>query len=433
MKYIFAPLLIIGFLFVSYPTAVHFAHALTVEELQAEIEKKRIEKEKIDAENKRLEAQIQQVNNQAKSLQNEVKTLDTTGKKLQNDLKITETNISKTELTIQKVGIDIKTSEEIISQNKDAIAETIRTIAQADDLSTVEIFLKNKKLSDAWTILDTLRQFQTSVRQKTDDLVRTKEKLEAQKRDTEEKKQELVGLKVDLADRKVVVEQNKQTKATLLTQTQSKESEYKKLLAENIERGKKFEQELFNYEAQLKIAIDRSKLPTERSGVISWPLDSITITQRFGRTVDAKRLYVSGTHNGVDFRASVGTPVKSILSGVVQATGNTDDQKGCFSYGRWVLIKHPNGLTSLYSHLSASRVSTGQTVETGQVIGLSGGQPGSNGSGYSTGPHLHLGLFATEGVVVQKYGSSRFCQQVSIPIASTEAYLDPLAYLPPLN
>ncbi len=407
--------------------------AMSVEELQREIELKRIEKEKIDAENRKLEAQIQQVNTQAKSLQNEVKTLDTTQKKLQNDLRITETNISRTELSIEKAGMEILTSEQIIEQNKKALAESIRTIAQADSMSAIELFLKNKSLSATWDELDSLEQFQVSIRAKTEELVRVKEKLVVQKKDSEEKKNELLGLKVDLADRKTVVEQNKQTKATLLTQTQNKESEYKKLLAENIERGKKFEQELFNYEAQLKIAIDRSKLPSERSGVLQWPLDNVTITQRFGRTVDSRRLYTSGTHNGVDFRASVGTQVKTILSGVVQATGNTDDQKGCFSYGRWILIKHPNGLTSLYAHLSSSRVKAGDTVETGQVIGLSGGQPGSPGAGYSTGPHLHLGVFASEGVVVQKYGSSRFCQQVSIPIASTDAYLDPLAYLPPIN
>lgn len=429
------PFFVISFLIFSvYITEIPIvAQALTVQELQKEIEKKRLEKLRIEEENKKLEAQIQETNKQARSLQTEVKTLDTTQKKLQNDLKVTESNIGSTELTIEKVGVEILTSEQKIDQNKLALAESLRNIARADDQNSIEIFLKHKNLSVAWNAIDTIRQFQISVRDKTSSLLKLKDELEDKKEENVSKKSELEGLKGELANRKVVVEQNKKAKASLLTQTQSKESEYKKLLAENIERGRKFEQELFNFEAQLKIEIDRSKLPTERSGIVQWPLENITITQRFGKTIDAKRLYVSGTHNGVDFRASTGSTVKSILAGVVQATGNTDDQKGCFSYGRWVLIKHPNGLTSLYSHLSASRVSAGQAIETGQVIGLSGGQPGTDGAGYSTGPHLHLGVFASEGVVVQKYASSNFCQQVSIPIASTDAYLDPLAYLPPLN
>lgn len=166
--------------------------------------------------------------------------------------------------------------------------------------------------------------------------------------------------------------------------------------------------------------------------MLSWPLDKIFITQRFGRTAGAARLYASGSHNGVDFRAPQGTRVLTMLGGVVEGTGNTDEQRGCYSYGRWILIKHGNGLTSIYSHLSATIVTPGQTVQTGQVIGYSGGTPGLYGSGYSTGPHLHIGLFASQGVSVRQFTQSKGCKQVMVPIADIKAYLDPLAYLPSL-
>ncbi len=409
------------------------AQSLSVPELQKEIEKKRIEKERLEAENRKLEAQIQETGKQAQTLQTAVKTLDTTQKKLQNDLKVTETKIGGTELTIKKLGIEIIDKEQHISINKEAIAETLRNLQDADNRSTIETFLQYDNINELWNNIETLRRFQSSIQQSTRQLKSLREELSHKKEETEEKKVELVEFKEDLSDQKVVVEQNKQAKSTLLVQTKNKEEEYKKLLAKNIELGKKFEQELFLYEAQLQIAIDKSKLPTERAGVLRWPLDNVTITQRFGSTVDSKRLYVSGTHNGIDFRASMGTPVKSVLSGVVKGIGNTNAQAGCYSYGRWVLIKHPNGLSSLYAHLSVSKVSPGQSVASGEVIGLSGGQPGTSGAGYSTGPHLHLGLYASEGVSVGKYAQSKFCKQVSIPLAGPSAYLDPLAYLPPVN
>lgn len=410
-----------------------FAQALSVSELQQEIEKKRLEKERLEAENRKLEAQIQETGKQAQTLQTAVKTLDTTQKKLQNDLKVTETKIGSTELSIKKLGLEISDKEKRIATNKEAMAETIRNLQSASDKSFIESLLEYENINDLWDNIETLKKFQSSVQQSIRDLRNLKEELSEKKSQNEEKKVELVVFKEDLSDQKVVVEQNKKAKSTLLVQTKNKEEEYKKLLAKNIELGKKFEQELFLYEAQLQIAIDKSKLPTEKLGVLRWPLDTVSITQRFGSTVDSKRLYVSGTHNGVDFRATMGTPVKSVLSGVVQGAGNTDAQAGCYSYGRWVLIKHPNGLSSLYAHLSVSRVTVGQSVASGEVIGLSGGQPGTSGAGYSTGPHLHLGLYASEGVSVAKYTQSKFCKQVDIPIAGPSAYLDPLAYLPPIN
>jgi len=104
----------------------------------------------------------------------------------------------------------------------------------------------------------------------------------------------------------------------------------------------------------------------------------------------------------------------------------------CGSYGRWVLIKHNNGLTSVYAHLSASIVEVGQSLKTGDIIGYSGGTPGVNGSGYSTGPHLHLGLFASQGVEIRQFTTSKHCKHTFVPIADLRAYLDPLAYLPSL-
>lgn len=404
--------------------------ALTAAELQTQIDNKRKEKEKLDAENVKLQLQIQETGKQAQTLQNTVKVLDTTQKKLQNDIQVTQNKIAGTALTIDQLAIEIDKTVQKIGSDKSAIGEAFRNMAGVEDSTIIENVLQYKTLGEIWDSVETIQKFQQSLRTRVNDLSNLEKEYEKKKNDLEGKKTDLVNLKSELADRKTIVEQNKQTKTTLLVQTKSKEALYKELLAKNIELGKKFEAELFDYESQLKVVIDKSKLPTQRSGLLSWPLDIVKITQRFGATVDSKRLYVSGTHNGVDFGTPVGTAVKSVFDGVVEGTGNTDSQPGCYSYGRWVLIKHTNGVSSLYGHLSFSKVSAGQSVNAGDVIGYSGGQPGANGSGYSTGPHLHLSLFASQGVSIQQYTQSKFCKQVQIPIAGANAYLDPLAYLP---
>jgi murein DD-endopeptidase MepM/ murein hydrolase activator NlpD len=114
--------------------------------------------------------------------------------------------------------------------------------------------------------------------------------------------------------------------------------------------------------------------------------------------------------------------VKAVLDGVVEGIGNTDEQRGCYSYGKWVLIKHSNGLTSLYAHLDLIKAVPGSQVSEGEIIGYSGQ------TGYATGPHLHLTLLASQGVTIQQYSSSKNCKNTKIPIASPNAYLDPMQY-----
>ena len=99
-------------------------------------------------------------------------------------------------------------------------------------------------------------------------------------------------------------------------------------------------------------------------------MNDVFVTQQFGKTVDSVRLYASGSHDGVDFRAQTGTAIKSALDGTVIEVNHGAVQY-C-QYGKWVLVRHGNGLTTLYAHLSRIDVSKGDSVATGQVLGYSG-------------------------------------------------------------
>jgi len=86
-------------------------------------------------------------------------------------------------------------------------------------------------------------------------------------------------------------------------------------------------------------------------------------------------------HNGIDFSARGGLSVVAAASGKVLVSLSSGYNGG---YGRYVVIAHSNGTQTLYAHLSANFVSTGETVEQGQLIGNIGN------TGLSTGPHLHF-------------------------------------------
>jgi murein DD-endopeptidase MepM/ murein hydrolase activator NlpD len=287
----------------------------------------------------------------------------------------------------------------------------------------VQNILGEGKISDTWKYIDQIKDVQSMIAGKITELKNAKKDLEDKKKETEQARAELVSLKSRLADQKKIVEDTSRQKNALLKQTKNQESNYKKILAQKIALKDSFEKEVRDFESQLKFILDPSTLPS--GAVFNWPLDNIFITQLFGATVDAKRLYVSGSHNGVDFAASIGTPVKAMLSGTVVGTGDTDLTCPGASFGRWVLIKHNNGLSSLYAHFSLIKVSAGQSVSTGEIIGYSGN------TGYTTGPHLHVTVYAASAVQIQNR-PSKSCggRTYTMPIAAINAYLDPMLYLP---
>jgi murein DD-endopeptidase MepM/ murein hydrolase activator NlpD len=397
-------------------------NADSISEIKQNIESHTDKIKQLDEEIKTYEKQIETTSGEAQTLQNAVKVLDIGQKKIGTEIKKTETNIQKTNLTIEQLNNEIGDIEKKIASNITAIAKTLNNIHQKDEKSLIESFLDNKSLAEIFDEYELSVQFQQKVRDQSKELALYKDELSDKKTTKEGEKKTLVSLKTGLSDQNKILDNNKKEKTTLLTATKNKETEYKKILADRQAEKDRFEKELFQFESQLKLKIDPNSFPSAGKGIFAWPLDNVFITQYFGKTIDAKRLYVSGTHNGIDFRASRGTPVKAVLGGIVQGTGNTDEQKGCYSYGKWVLIKHPNGLSTLYGHFDLIKVSPGQTVQTNDIIGYSGQ------TGYATGPHLHLTVLASQGVEIQRYSSSKNCKNVTIPVADISAYLDPILY-----
>ncbi len=101
-----------------------------------------------------------------------------------------------------------------------------------------------------------------------------------------------------------------------------------------------------------------------------------SVSSRFGSRVDPFNGRMA-MHSGMDFKASRGTPVHAAGSGIVIKAG----RKG--GYGKIVEIKHSNGYTTRYAHLSRILVRLGQKVDMEHIIGKVGT------TGRSTGPHLH--------------------------------------------
>ena len=126
----------------------------------------------------------------------------------------------------------------------------------------------------------------------------------------------------------------------------------------------------------------------ETSGQWGWPTVSPYVLEspfgyRWGKL-----------HAGIDITAGFGSPIYAARSGTIEGTVTSCANVGSYGsrcgggYGNYVIINHGDGMQSIYGHMMSNIiVSTGQSVQRGQIIGYMGG------SGSSTGTHLHYGIY----------------------------------------
>ncbi|MBO0652684.1 peptidoglycan DD-metalloendopeptidase family protein [Streptomyces triculaminicus] len=130
----------------------------------------------------------------------------------------------------------------------------------------------------------------------------------------------------------------------------------------------------------------RKQAEASRKRADGWvaPVAGYQIGQPFGK---AGSMWAH-KHSGQDLVVGTGTSVMAVHGGTVVKAGPNGGGDGP-AYGNAIVIKHDDNTYSQYAHLSQVKVSVGQTVTTGQVIGLSGS------TGNSSGPHLHFEIRTT--------------------------------------
>jgi murein DD-endopeptidase MepM/ murein hydrolase activator NlpD len=419
------------------------AYADDAEELQAKIEAQQRKIAALELEIKEFESKLVEIGKSKTTLQNEVSRLDTSRKKINADITVTQDRITAANLQITQLSTAIGARESSIEIGRRGVSQSFRKLGKMDDLTLIEQYYSSHGLVGFWEDTDQLAKLQRTVSAEATRLALQKVVLAENRDEVAQKKAELSSLATQLTGQRVVLDQNRREQSALLAATKQSESAYQKILREKQEARLLFEQELNQYESALKYSLDTTSLPPAGSGVLQWPLDpsfmqrcegrkatfknSYCITQFFGHTAFARSgAYNGAGHNGVDFGSPDGTKVLAAATGFVEATGNTDAYRGCYSYGKWVLINHGNGLSTLYAHLSFVSVGQGDSVPVGSMIGYSGK------TGYATGPHLHFTVFASDGVKLVRLGdikSRTNCAQATVPVAPTSAYLDPMQYL----
>ena len=398
------------------------AEADEQEVLQSQIDQKTKELEEIQARKREVERALEATSGSKKKLSDELAKINGTINQLNLSIRENRTMIEKLNLEISSLGHDITSTEDSIRLKKATMGKLFAEIQQNDGQSLLSILLKSENLSDGLAAAQSIESVSVELRNNLLELNALKgtlsEQLEREKgkKETREIEQE------NLKNRQYIVEDEKKGKQTLLTETKNQEKSYQAQLTALEKLQAEVDAEIERIASELRKRIDNSLLPGR--GVLENPLPGAKLTQAYGFTAFAKRAYSSQRHNGIDFGAQVGTPIYAAEAGRVLAAIDQDGYCRKGAYGKYVLIKHGNGLTTLSAHMSRFSVSAGQTVRRGEIIGYVGS------TGYATGPHLHFTVFASNTIPPASSGfpegtqASRVCGPM--PVGGD---LDPRQYL----
>ena len=411
-------------------------YAAVPQQLQDEISKKASELQELNKQMQETQQALESTQQRGRTIEREIKTTEQSINQLNLGIKTNEIQLQKLNLEAEALEYEIVNTESTIELKRKAIGQLLREVQQKDNEPLLATLLKNGSLADGVMEIQGLMDLNSGLSVEITNLRQIKIFLDLKLSDVSENKQKTSWEKSSLANRKVVVEDQKTAQKRLLSQTASQAQTFQQQLAELEKKQEEISLEIEELEHRLQSQFDTGLLPLKRPGVFAYPVENVRFTQGYGPAGASTRRFYK-FHNGVDFGVPVGAPVFAATEGVVVAVDNND--KGAwknYQYGKYILIQHDNNLSTLYAHLSGQVVKVGDSVTRGQLIGHSGGARGTFGSGISTGPHLHFTAYycGSVGWLQNVPRDSQLCGFASIPPAVGRvpigAHIDPSGYLP---
>lgn len=371
--------------------------------------------DQLDAIKAKIKAYNQIINlkeRQGATLTDQIKSLEAQAAKLELEIELNKNKIDDLQGSITSLSSRIAEKESVINSQRQILSELIQMYYSDYSGSVTTLALSSDETTsylnqESWTA-----QMNDKISNLLDSVKTLRESLAGERGALEEKKKIADELHAQLTSRNDYLENTKDNKQYLLTKTQAEVTKYDNLVDDLRKQQEALESEIEDIEAG---KVDQLVgIPAFKKGLLAYPLKKFTISQGYGKTKFSKTAYKSGKHNGIDFAAPTGTPLYAAGDGKVIGVGNL----GKYAYGRWVAIDHGNGIVTLYGHMNSISVSKGKQVKQGDKIGSVGS------TGYSTGPHVHFTVYASESYEVISFTSAK---GIRGPVGAT---VNPSVYLP---
>ena len=204
-----------------------------------------------------------------------------------------------------------------------------------------------------------------------------REEIALQKAEIESIKANQETRKKTLTEMKSTLSAKQQAQSAVIAQLDSEAATVKKRIEEQKAEESRI-QNMINQAVSQQKTQTVSTVTSSGTGTMQWPCPSTRyVTSEFG----SRSRPVAGAstnHKGLDIGGGMGADIVAADSGMVLFSGNSS------SYGKYIVLSHGNGTTTLYAHCSQLLVSAGASVTKGQVIAKVGS------TGISSGPHLHF-------------------------------------------
>ena len=334
---------------------------------------------------------------QERTLQAEIRLLDSQLQSVQAQIDQETAKLVELGQEVDAAKAELAAKEAELAQHIADFGQRMRIMYKSGQVSGLELVFSAVNFTDLLNRAFFFNDIVREDRRQVTELQREREAIAAMKADLEAKQAQQVQVVQQIKDQKAQLQAMRDQRAAHEAQIAAIEAQFQQQLAE-------MEAQRAALQAQIASLI-RESFRARSSGKWKWPIDGV-ITQGFGCTDYPFEPYDPNCpskhfHSGIDIATDYGTPVHAADGGIVHNyTMGCGWGSGLCGYGRYVVIVHAGGFTSLYGHLSGWAVGDGVQVDKDTVIGYEGS------TGNSTGPHLHF----------------------EIDLAGTP--VDPLAYLP---
>ncbi len=392
-KLLVSTLLVLS-LAINTPTVFATSTTASVSELDSEINAKKNELNATNQRIKQLQGSVAEQQRTIKSLSDQMRVIDSRMELIQLQLKANQLDIEKTSKEIESTETQIKEKEEEMVKQKAVMDAVIRKLYMDRGVNLISIVVESQNFSQLVEKTEYLARIRTQLKEAIEKLKVLKVELEKQKNDLDEKMKGLEELKRDKQTEETGYENQKYAKAKLLEQTKGQEAAFKSTLGQAQAEENAITQEvirLVQEQARRKRAAGGVEARAGRGDVVntggfSYPLAGTNRVSITGGDYMDPAYGLGFPHTGVDLAAAQGTALYAAGAGVVVVAH--DSGNAGLSY---IAIDHGNGLITKYLHLSAIFVAAGDVVNAGDLIGKTGGSPGTRGAGiFTTGAHLHF-------------------------------------------